>query len=182
MALKDFPITLNLDGAKFTLRLMTPDDRNRVLGMAQSLTDQDMQFMRRDISQPGVVDEWVMDLKSDRTITILAEDESKTIAGYGSLHYNQIFWNRHMGEIRTNVRTTYRNKGLGRRIVAELFLLAKERDLEKVYVYVPADHRPVLMMVERLGFKAEALLSDWVKTRDDRTHDLVIMSTSLADV
>lgn len=86
-----------------------------------------------------------------------------------------------MGEIRASILTGHRNKGLGRRLVAELFLIAKEIGLEKVFVYIPADHRPVLMMVERLGFKAEALLSDWVKTRDERTHDLVIMSTSLAE-
>jgi len=37
-------------------------------------------------------------------------------------------------------------------------------------------------MVEDLGFKPEAILSDWVKTRDDRHRDLLIMSTDLEEV
>ena len=176
MAIKDFPITLEQG---FSLRLMTGSDVDRLLAMAQSLPDVDLQFMRRDITRPDVIADWVRDIEQDRTITILAQDETGAVVGYGSLHYNQTFWNRHMGEIRANVRSSHRGQGLGRRIVAELFLLAREKHLEKAYVYVPADHRPVLMMVERLGFKAEALLADWVKTRDDNTHDLVIMSVAL---
>lgn len=181
MALKDFPIMLENGDARFTLRLMNNTDRDAILDMADSLPDADKQFMRRDITRPDVVDAWLMDIEQGRTITLLAEDDNGDIAGYGSLNHNQMFWNRHMGELRTNVRSSQRGMGLGRRLVAEIFLLAKEQNLEKIYVYVPADHRPVLMMVERLGFKAEALLTDWVKTRDDVTHDLVIMSVALRD-
>jgi hypothetical protein len=37
-------------------------------------------------------------------------------------------------------------------------------------------------VVEELGFKAEAILTDWVKTRDNRTHDLLIMSAPLVEL
>ena len=39
-----------------------------------------------------------------------------------------------------------------------------------------AEERGAIAVFERLGFKAEALLADYVMDRDGRTHDLIVMS------
>jgi RimJ/RimL family protein N-acetyltransferase len=39
-----------------------------------------------------------------------------------------------------------------------------------------ASQKGAIQVFEKLGFKAEALLADCVIDRNDRTHDLIIMS------
>lgn len=179
--LKDnYPKTVTINGMDYIFRLMTAQDRNAILAFAQSLSDSDLLFMRRDITQPEAVEAWVRDLQTNRAISILVEDQGR-IVGYGSLYYNQLFWNRHLAEIRVMVSSPYRNRGFGGRLTRDLMLFARELNLDKVLVYTAVEDKGSQRMVEDLGFRPEALLADWIKTRDDRTHDLLIMSTSLRD-
>lgn len=178
MAKNPFPKTVSLNGLDFHLRLMTNHDRGAILSFAQRLDEVDLRFMRRDITQPEMVDSWVHDLESNRATTILMESNNQII-GYGTLYYNQLFWNRHIGEIRIMVSSPFRNRGLGNRVTRELMKIAKDIGLEKVVIYMAVDDKSAQRMVEDLGFTAEALLTDWVKTRDERTHDLLIMSAAI---
>ncbi len=177
----DFPQTIDAKGDLFTLRLMDRQDRDALLALAERLSEDELLFMRRDITQSGTIDEWIREIEMDQAITILAEYNG-TIVGYGSLYYNQLFWSRHMAEVRVMVTRPYRSRGLGTHLVRELVIFAQGLNLEKVTIGLAVEDRGAQRMVERLGFKAEALLTDWLKTRDNTTHDLLIMSTSLANV
>ncbi len=181
MAKKHFPKVVNLNGSKFTFRLMEAKDRNAILNLARTMSETELSFMRRDITQPEAVDDWIRDIEMNRAISILVEDEGRVVA-YGTLYYNQLFWSRHLAEIRVVVTSAYRNRGLGSRLTRELMGFAKELNFDKVLAYTPVEDKVAQRMMQNIGFKAEALLTDWIKTRDDRTHDLVIMSTSLADL
>jgi RimJ/RimL family protein N-acetyltransferase len=175
---EEFPKKIGSNGANFVLRLMSSPDRNAILHLAQHLSEVDLSFMRRDITQPAMVDAWVRDIEAGRAITILAEDTDR-IAAYATLHCNQFFWSRHLAEIRILVTSPYRNRRLGSLLTAELMNIARELRLEKVMSYMAVEDKSAQRMLEGHGFRAEALLADWVKTRDDRTHDLVIMCASL---
>lgn len=170
-----YPWTDSLDGRSITFRLMTPEDRDLVLAFARSLTESDLIFLRVDITKPEVVDEWVHHIKTGRTITVLAEDEDG-IAGYGSLHHNENAWTRHLGQMRILVKGTRRKAGLGRRLANEVFHLAKELQLDRIFVQLAADQPHVHQLFADMDFKSEALLTDWLMTRDGRTHDLLLMS------
>ncbi len=87
-----------------------------------------------------------------------------------------------MGEIRILVNSQFRNNGLGTIIARELVGFARELKLEKVISYIPADSKGAQRMLEEVGFRAEALLTDWIKTRDNKTHDMAIMSRSLKEI
>src|SRR5689334_19280978 len=80
-----YPRSVRLgDGSEVTLRLMTQADRDAVLRFARSLPADDLLFLRTDITDPAVVDEWVSNLDK-RTVTVLAEGQKgEGILGYGS--------------------------------------------------------------------------------------------------
>lgn len=181
MLKENYPYTFSLNGTTFTIRLMEGKDRNAILTLAHTLSPADLLFMRRDITQSEAVDDWLTDIERNHAITILVEDGGKIVA-YATLYHHQLFWSRHMGEMRVMVTSPYRNRGLGARITRELMLFAKELELQKVAIYLAVEDKSAQRMVEELGFRPEALLTDWVKTRDDNTHDLLIMTTSLADL
>ena len=173
-----FPKNVKFNEQPFTLCMLDHTDRDRILILAHHLPESDLSFMRRDITQPEAVDEWIRDIDQQQAISISVEHDD-AIIGYGTLYHDQRFWNRHIGEVRVLVSSNYRNLGIGTRVVRELMQFAQELSLDKVISYMSADDRGAQRMVSDLGFTAEALLADWVKTRDDRTHDLVIMSLSL---
>lgn len=172
---RTYPWQTNLDGVEVSFRLMEPSDGDAVLAFARSLPDHDLMFLRIDITQPEVVEEWVENLKKGRTITVLAESEGE-IVGYATLHRDEVSWRRHVGEIRVMLKPDLRGRGLGKIMANEVFAIAKDLGLQKIMVQMTTDQRGARGMVESLGFRPEALLADFVMARDGRTHDLLIMS------
>ncbi|MBL8156744.1 MAG: GNAT family N-acetyltransferase [Anaerolineae bacterium] len=181
MIREKYPYTITIHDKPFTLRLMTAQDRDVILYFAQHLPETDLSFMRRDITQPEAVDAWIRDVQSNRAVTILVEDQGNMV-GYGTLYFNQLFWNRHLAEVRVLISSTHRNWGLGTRLMRDLTQFAQELKLDKVIVYMAVENDSARRMTTDLGFKAEAILADWVKTRDNRTHDLLIMSMALSEM
>src|SRR6266481_2905698 len=95
-----FPNEIALpNGRHLTLRLMGAGDRKRILTFARSLPPDDLLFLRTDITEPAIVDEWIADLERANTITVLAET-GEELAGYATLHLEQARWTRRVGEIR----------------------------------------------------------------------------------
>ena len=172
---RTYPWQTTIDGVEISFRLMEPSDRDDILAFARSLPDHDLLFLRIDITDPKVIDEWLGNIEKGHTITVLAESEG-TIAGYASLHRDDVSWRRHVGEIRVMLKPDLRGLGLGKTMANEVFAIAKDLGLQKVMVQMTTDQRGARGMVESLGFRAEALLADFVIARDGRTHDLLIMS------
>lgn len=172
---RDYPRTLTLeDNSAATLRLMTKKDAAAIVAFAQGLPADDLLFLRSDITDPAVVAAWVENLEEGRTVTVLAEANGE-LAGYASLHYNEVTWQRHLGEIRIQVGRRYRSQGLGRRLAAEIFAIARDLGLRKITAQMTPDQRGAIATFERLGFQPEALLPDFVIDRSGRTRDLMIM-------
>ena len=167
------------DGAVVTFRLMEPPDRDAILDFARQLPPDDLLFLRLDIASADGVDEWLRNILAGRTITVLAIADGG-VAGYASVHHNDVMWNRHVGEIRVNVASEYRRRRLGRRLTEEVFSIARELGLRKITAQMTPDQKGARATFERLGFRPEALLADYVVDREGRTRDLLIMSHDVA--
>jgi L-amino acid N-acyltransferase YncA len=177
---RDYPRTATLsDRSNATLRLMTAKDAKAVLAFAQALPEDDLLFLRTDITDPAVVDQWVQNIGAGRTITVLAEVNGQ-LAGYASLHFTEVTWQRHVGEIRIQVGSRYRSLGLGRRLASEVFAIAREAGLRKITAQMTPDQKGAIATFERLGFQPEALMQDYVIDRSGRTRDLMIMGHDVA--
>jgi len=175
-AVRTYPRSLPLaDGRTVTLRRMNSVDADRVLAFARSLPPDDLLFLRTDITDAAVVAQWVANLESGRTLTVLAEAGGAVI-GYSSVHKNEVSWQRHLGEMRIQVAPSARAQGLGRVLAAEMFAIARDEGLGKIVVQMTEEQRAARALVERLGFRVEALLQDFVIDREGRTHDVVLMS------
>jgi len=114
------------DGRRVSLRLMEASDKQTVLSFARSLPPDDLLFLRTDITEAALIDQWIGNLEKGATITVLAEVDGK-IAGYASLHLEQARWTRRVGELRVQVGVPYRGAGLGRQLTAQIFRLGQGR-------------------------------------------------------
>ncbi len=171
-----YPRTIDLpDGQRVEMRLMAATDRDAMLAFARSVPQEDLLFLRLDITDPAVVDEWIKNIEAGLSTTLLASD-SQGIVGYASVHRNRAPWTRRVGEIRVNVSATYRARGLGRTLTAQIFDLARGLGLRKLMANMTTDQPGAQAAFRRLGFVPEALLADYVEDRNGTSRDLVMMS------
>jgi len=170
-----YPKTVTLpDGAAVELRLMTPQDRDAILSFARALPVEDLLFLRVDLTEPAVVDEWMRAVATGHSVSLVASDPTGLI-GYATVHRNPAPWTRRVGEIRVNVSRGYRARGLGRHLTGEIFDVARHLGLKKMQANMTADQHGAQAAFRRLGFVPEALLADFVEDRNGRPRDLVIM-------
>jgi len=160
------------------LRLMEKSDRDRMVAFARSLPPDDLLFLRKDITNPEVVNEWVRDIERGRTVTVLAEKDDELLA-YGSLLLHETFWGRHMGEIRVLVRFDYRGLGLGLQLASDVFAIAKDAGIEQMIARMTTEQKRARARLERLGFKEEAILRGFVRDREGKRRDLLVMSAGV---
>jgi RimJ/RimL family protein N-acetyltransferase len=177
LTLKTYPQETELgDKRKVTLRLMERWDRDRIVEFARGLPPEDLLFLRKDITNPAVVDGWVHDLEIGLVQTVVAEAEDELI-GYGSLWLEETFWGRHMAEIRVLVRPDYRGVGLGYKLASDVFAIARYVGINKIIARVTREQKRTRARMERLGFRREAMLRGFAVDREGNRHDLVVMST-----
>lgn len=172
---RNYPWTTNLDGTTISLRLMTADDQQEVLEFARSLPEDDLLFLSFDITQEAFIKSWVKRIEAGLWHTILVEANGKLV-GHGSLIRTEQIWSRHLGEIILLLAPGVRGKGLGNILAGELFARAEELKLQKVVARMASEQKGAIQVFEKLGFKIEALLADYVIDRKNRTHDLIAMS------
>ena len=81
----EFPQSVELDGEAIEVRMMTGADRDAVLEFARTLPEEDLLFLRVDLTDPDVVDGWISNLESGLSTSIVAYD-SEGLVGYASVH------------------------------------------------------------------------------------------------
>lgn len=172
---RTYPREVRLGDRTLDLRLMDASCRDALIAFARGLPRQDVLFLRMDITDPRNIDEWIRNITAGRTTTVIAFEGDK-VAGWASVHHNEVLWTRHVGEIRTIVGADYRNIRLGVRLVEEIFEIAKDLGLKKITAQMTTDQRGARATFERMGFRPEALLADYVIDGEGRTHDMLIMS------
>lgn len=167
------------DGTTVELRRMTAADRDAILAFARALPEEDLLFLRLNLTEESVVDDWIKNLATGHSVSLVAYD-SNGLVGYASLHRNPTTWTRHLGEVRVNVSPTYRSRGLGRILTSNIVDLAHELGLQKLTAHMTSDQRGAQAAFRRLGFVPEAHLADYVMDRNGTTRDMVIMSFDIA--
>ncbi len=172
---RKFPWKTKLEGKEVTLRLMTASDRDALLDFGRHLPESDLLFLAVDITQEEAVDDWIRRIENGHIRTILVEMDGRLV-GHGSLLHEEQVWTRHLGGMILLLAPEVRGMGLGNILAGELFAHAGELKLRKVMARMAAEQRGAIQVFEKLGFKIEALLADCVIDRNDRTHDLIIMS------
>jgi L-amino acid N-acyltransferase YncA len=170
-------ITLS-DGRATTLRFMTASDKDKVLAFAKKLTEDDLLYLRTDITDPAVVSTWVENIKDGHTVSLLAQADGE-IVGYASVHREPAQWTRRVAEMRVNVLPQYRGSGLGRALTAQAFDVGRALGLRKLAGMMTTDQRGARTAFERLGFTVEAMLTGFVEDRHGRPRDVLVLSHDL---
>jgi len=174
-----YPKTVKLGDAAFELRLMGRADANSMVTFARALPPDDLLFLRRNITDAAAVEGWIDNIESGAAVVVLAFAADGGLAGHASMNLNFANWMRHLGEIRLLTGTAYRGVGLGRMLANEIYAVSRSLGLRKLSAQMTLDQAGARATFERLGFRPEALLTDWVMDAKGRTRDLLVMAYDL---
>ncbi len=173
-----YPKTVPLRTGSAVLRPLAQGDAEEVLTFARSLPVHDLMFLRRDITNPATVAHWIEEVDLGLALIIIAEIDGR-MAGYGMLSLNDLDWSRHLAELRVLVHPDFRETGLGRTMIREVFHLAVGRGIEKVIARMTLDQTAARSLFQELGFRPEALHENEVKDRSGKRHDVLRMAVDV---
>jgi len=156
-------------------RPMQAEDKELFKSFIRSLPRKDNYYLLVDVHDDQAIDRWMEKIQSGQTIGVIATKDSDMI-GYGNLKINDLPWTRHVGEIRMSVSVPYRSRGVGKALAEQMFSIARAQGLRKVWARMAISQGAAQHMFMKLGFRTEAVLSDFVKNENGLTEDLVIMS------
>ncbi len=175
-SLSDYPKKFTLkDGRDVIIRPMVKEDVDMLFDFFSSLKPEDKQFLRDDVSRKAVIEKWAENLDYENVLPLLALYNGRIVAD-GTLHASNYFWTRHVAEIRVVVAEDFRNVGLGKKLVSELFFNAVKRGFKKVVAQMPFYQLNAVRIFESLGFEKEAILKKHVMIQGKGLSDLLIMS------
>ncbi|MGD8416733.1 MAG: GNAT family N-acetyltransferase [Pseudomonadales bacterium] len=171
-----YPKTVEIKDGTATLELMTSAEEAEVLAFARSLPPHDLLFLRRDITEPRVLAAWVKQIESGEITSLIARDPEGRILGCTAVVMDEHSWSPHLGELRVLVAPAGKDRGLGRELIQESFLIALGLGLSKLTAQMTPDQTGAIAVFEEMGFTAEALLKDHVIDQAGEKHDIVILS------
>jgi len=172
---KVYPRSLAISDGEIELRFMARGDEGKVLAFARALPPHDLLFMRRNISEPKVVEAWANEAATDNLTTLLAI-RGQSVVGCVAIVRDELSWSPHVGELRLVVASQMRGKGLGRALTQESIALALGLGVEKLVALMTVDQHGAIAIFEGLGFQAEAVLREHVKDMNGVKHDVVMLS------
>jgi ribosomal protein S18 acetylase RimI-like enzyme len=160
---------------------MRAEDKELFANLLRSLPRKDNYYLLVDVDNDQTIERWMNKVESGETIGVVALQGDQMV-GYCNLRTNDLPWTRHVGEIRMSVSADHRNHGIGRILAGKIFSIARARGLQKLWVRMALSQEAAQVVFQNLGFRTEALLSDFVKNENGLTDGLVIMSRDFREL
>jgi L-amino acid N-acyltransferase YncA len=176
------PRTVKLKDDKDALiRTMKREDLEGSLAFFRALSEEDRLSLRRDLTTRESIEERIHEME-EGTVKRLVAVADETIVGDGALELSHFGWERHIAELRLIVATAYQHKGLGMLMAGALYDVAASTGIEEIVVKMVATQTAALRIFQKLGFRQEVVLRNYVKDLKGTRKDLVLMRCPLKDL
>ncbi|MBI3360432.1 MAG: GNAT family N-acetyltransferase [Chloroflexi bacterium] len=169
-------ITLK-DGARVLLRLLTPDDRSRLIEMFAHASPDDVKYLRDPVTDGEMVGRWVEQLDYSRVLPLVAVVQDRLV-GDATLHFRK-GPARHVGEVRIFLTKDFRRRGLGSQMLCAVIDLARKAGLHLLVAEVVADQTKVIKAFRHAGFQIQCSFEDFFMFPDGETGDVMMLTMRL---
>ncbi|MFC2139314.1 GNAT family N-acetyltransferase [Bacteroidota bacterium] len=169
------------DGTEITIRPITMDDLDKSHEFFLALPEEDRAYLRVDVTKREVVQRRIKDMEIMNIKRIIALHNDNIIAN-AALEIGSHGWEGHIGELRLIVSKDFQRKGLGVIMANELYSYATREKVEEMVIKIMKPQLAARKIFERLGFKEDVTLKDYVKDISGQRRDLVIFRCNLADL
>ena len=165
---------------KISLRNLNADDKKMIRTFLDQVPPNELIHFEENIRIPEITDHFFKPTETKQRITIIALLNHSLIAA-SSLSWMPNSRSEHVGEIFLYVLPQYRGYGLGFTMVKELYFCALKHNIEKLQGQIPKSSLTQFeKILDKLGFKLEAVLTDHIKNNLGQKDDLMIYGLNLA--
>ena len=161
------------DGARVLLRPLTANDRQGLMNFFLPTSQEELRFMRHNVTEPEVINAWIDRLDYDVVFPLIAIVGDR-IVGEATLHF-QTGCARHRGEVRIFLAKDFRRRGLGMRLTQSIIDIAKRRSLYLLEVQIVRDLSNDIKAMEKVGFNVVCTFEDYYMLPDGELRDVVLM-------
>jgi GNAT superfamily N-acetyltransferase len=149
-------ITLK-DGGKVTLRLLVPEDEDRLVALFKDISYSDLRELRDNVLDERVPRRWCRHINYDRVLPVVAEAEGRLVAD-ATLHRRATAPVERVARFRTYVHPSYRHRGLGTTLLNEMMTIARDLGVKTLVVELFVDQIRLITMLEGYGFRRQAVI------------------------
>jgi RimJ/RimL family protein N-acetyltransferase len=167
------------DGTETVVRLMTPEDTERLFAFYRDLPEEDRLYLDEDVTRREVFDRHLDFLRRGIAFAIVAEEAGRII-GHGTLERSRHGWTAHVGEIRVVVAHDRQRSGIGTTLARALVRQGIAWGLDKMIAQVMDKQVGARRAFEKLGFREEAILRKHVRDVSGVTRDLIVLSNDIS--
>lgn len=165
------------DGTRVLLRPLLKEDKKELENFFNSVSAEDLQFMRSDVTDKDVLQSWIDNLDYRQILPLMAVVNDRFV-GDATLHFRAGPY-RHVAEIRIFLLQEYRRRGLGTLMLKTLIDIARKTGIQFITAQVVADQTRVIEAFHSLGFERKVTLDDFYLMPDGEAHDVTLMVLSL---
>lgn len=169
------------DGTEVTVRLLVPQDIDRLMEFYASLPEDDRRYLKFNVMDRKAVAERLRRVDSGDDIRIVAVHGGLIVAS-GALELSGDAWSKHQGEIRVIVAHPFQKRGLGTIMIRELYFLAVQNRVQTIVARMMRPQVGAQKIFRRLGFREESMMPDFVKDIQGSSQDLIVMACDVKEL
>ncbi len=166
------------DGTSVLIRPMSLEDRDRSLEFFRALPEEDRIYLRTDVTREENIDRRFQRMEFGEIRCLVAVEDDRIIAD-GALEVEGRDWKTHLAEWRLFVAPSHQRLGLGVLMSRQLHSLAMDEGVEEIMVRTMRPQLAAQSILRRLGFKQDAVLTDYVRDMGGAKQDLIVMRCDL---
>ena len=169
------------DRTKIIIRKLHVNDLDRLMKFYSALSPEDRKYLRIDVTDRKSVEQRIKLAETGNVFRLAALFEDEIIAA-GALELSPDEWRKHQGELRVIVARPFQHKGLGMILVREMYFLAIEKNVEQVVVKMMNPQISAQRIFQKLGFREELQIADYVRDQAGEKQNLIIMTCNIKDL
>lgn len=166
-------------GQDIVVRPVKPaPDLDGIVAFFSRLPPRSMDFLRLNLTDRERCRQRLAQLDDESHFRLVAELDGR-IVGDASLDREPYAWTAHIASMRAVVAPEVQKLGIGSILFSELVMVAEDAHIERLVCEVTAEQKPVIKMLEKIGFHHEATLRGFIKDPQGAKHDMLIMTNEL---
>lgn len=165
------------DNREVTLRLLQPDDRDRLLHLFSTMSAKALEWGMPPYTGE-TIDRWLSNI--ERSIPLVAVFDEK-IVGFAAIYRHSHPRSRGVADFGIYVHQDLHGVGLGTMMGERVLSIAEEQGLHRVFLHVVEDNTAAVNLYKKLGFAVEGIMQEAYYGADERYHNLLVMAILLPE-
>ena len=164
-----------------TVRDLSQDDVFLSHEFFQSIPESKRKYFRSDVMNINHLKERCLEAENGKVIRRIAL-MSGTIVADASLAIDSDTWKSGTAYLRLVIDPDHIGKGVQFALAKDMYDVAHEKHLENIVAKFMRPQKNLMKIYQKLGFRIEGVLPDYVHDQEGKEQDMVIMIASLEDL